>query len=130
MTIEQLTWADLLSQVWVYRDFEMTMMNFFTIWEADRLYYSLYHSTGGLNYRNINDPLIDELAEAARGEVDPQARIEIYKRIQKHIYDEALDVVLWYRNGSIAAQPSVGGLDTVVHPNGSNLTFHKVWLAS
>ena len=130
MTIEQLTWADWLSQVWVDRDFEMTMMNFFTIWEADRLYYSLYHSTGGFNYRNINDPLIDELAEAARGEVDPQARIEIYKRIQKHIYDEALDVVLWYRNGSIAAQPSVGGLDTVVHPNGSNLTFHKVWLAS
>ena len=64
MTIEQLTWADWLSQVWVDRDFEMTMMNFFTIWEPDRLYYSLYHSTGGFNYRNITDPLIDEMAES------------------------------------------------------------------
>lgn len=130
MTIEQLTWADWLSQVWVDRDFEMTMMNFFTIWEPDRLYYSLYHTTGGFNYRNISDPLIDELAEAARGEVDPDARTEIYQQIQQHIFDEALDVLLWYRNGSIAAQPSVGGLDTVVHPNGSNLNFHRVWLQS
>ncbi|MBF9050820.1 ABC transporter substrate-binding protein [Roseobacter sp. HKCCD9010] len=130
MTIEQLTWADWLSQVWVDRDFEMTMMNFFTIWEPDRLYYSLYHSTGGFNYRSISDPLIDELTEQARGEVDPAARLDLYRRIQQHLFDEALDVILWYRNGTIGAAPEVGGLDTVVHPNGSNLNFHKVWLAS
>lgn len=128
MTIEQLTWADWLSQVWVDRDFEMTMMNFFTIWESDRLYFSLFHSTGGFNYRGINDPLIDELTEQARGEVDPDARNALYRDIQQHMFDEVLDVVLWYRNGSIGALPSVGGLETLVHPNGSNLNFHKVWL--
>ena len=128
MTIEQLTWADWLSQVWVDRDFEMTMMNFFTIWESDRLYYSLFHSTGGFNYRGIDDSLIDDLTEQARGEVDPDARIALYREIQQHMFDEVLDIVLWYRNGSIGAQPSVGGLDTLVHPNGSNLDFHKVWL--
>ena len=128
MTIEQLTWADWLSQVWVDRDFEMTMMNFFTIWESDRLYYSLFHSTGGFNYRGINDSLVDDLTEQARGEVDPDARIALYREIQQHMFDEVLDIVLWYRNGSIGAQPSVGGLDTLVHPNGSNLDFHKVWL--
>jgi peptide/nickel transport system substrate-binding protein len=37
-------------------------------------------------------------------------------------------VVLWFRNGTIGAQPAVGGIETVVHPNGSNLNFHKVWL--
>ncbi len=128
MTIEQLTWADWLSQVWVDRDFEMTMMNFFTIWEPDRLYYSLYHSTGGFNYRNINDELIDELCEQARGEVDEDVRIGLYRRIQQHISDETLDVVLWYRNGSLGARPEIGGLETLVHPNGSNLIFHKLWL--
>jgi peptide/nickel transport system substrate-binding protein len=128
MTIEQLTWADWLSQVWVDRDFEMTMMNFFTIWEPDRLYYSLYHSTGGFNYRNIQDPLIDELTEQARGEVDAEARIALYRQIQQHMFDEVLDVVLWFRNGSLGARPEVGGLETLVHPNGSNLNFHKVWL--
>nr|WP_274379275.1 ABC transporter substrate-binding protein [Rhodophyticola sp. CCM32] len=128
MTIEQLTWADWLSQVWVDRDFEMTMMNFFTIWEPDRLYYSLYHTTGGFNYRQISDPMIDEMAEQARGETDPAERLAIYRDIQQRIYDNALDVILWYRNGSIGAAPGVGGLDTVVHPNGSNLNFHRVWL--
>ncbi|MFW5655891.1 MAG: hypothetical protein ACOCYW_09675, partial [Roseicyclus sp.] len=112
----------------VDRDFEMTMMNFFTIWEPDRLYYSLYHSTGGFNYRQIDDATIDEMAERARGETDPSERLEIYRQIQSRIFDEALDVILWYRNGSIAAVPEVGGLDTVVHPNGSNLNFHRVWL--
>jgi hypothetical protein len=39
-------------------------------------------------------------------------------------------VLLWFRNGTIGAQTKVMGLDTVVHPNGSNLNFHKVWLAA
>lgn len=128
MTIEQLTWADWLSQVWIDRDFEMTMMNFFTIWESDRLYYSLYHTTGGFNYRGISDPMIDEWAEAARGETDPEARTALYHQIQERIHDQVLDVILWYRNGSIGARQQVGGLEGLVHPNGSNLNFHGVWL--
>lgn len=128
--IVQLTWADWLSQCWVNKDFEITMMNFFTLWEPDFLYYSLWHSTGAFNYRNISDPEIDKLAEEARVTVDQAARAEIYKAIQQRVFDEAHDTVLWFRNGTIGAQPSVMGLDTVVHPNGSNLTFHKVWLAA
>ena len=48
--------------------------------------------------------------------------------MQQRIFDQTHDVILWFRNGSIGAQPKVGGLDTIVHPNGSNLNFHKVWL--
>lgn len=128
MTIEQLTWADWLSQVWVNKDFQISMMNFFTLWEPDFLYYSLWHSTGAFNYRHINDPVIDELVTRARVTVDPAARADIYKEVQQRIFDEVHDIILWFRNGSIAAQPTVAGLDTIVHPNGSNLNFHKVWL--
>ena len=128
LKIEQLTWADWLSQCWVDKDFEMTMMNFFTLWEPDFLYYSLWNSTGAFNYRAIKDPMIDELTEKARVTVDPTARAELYKQVQKRVFDEAHDIVLWFRNGTIGAQPKVAGLDTVVHPNGSNLNFHKVWL--
>ncbi len=128
MTIEQLTWADWLSQVWVNKDFQISMMNFFTLWEPDFLYYSLWHSTGAFNYRHISDPVIDELVTKARITVDPTERADIYKQVQQRIYDEVHDIVLWFRNGSIAAQTTVNGLDTIVHPNGSNLNFHKVWL--
>lgn len=128
MTIEQLTWADWLSQVWVNKDFQISMMNFFTLWEPDFLYYSLWHSTGAFNYRKINDPELDAMLEEARVTVDPAARNEVYKKVQQRIFDEVHDVVLWFRNGTIGALPAVGGLDTLVHPNGSNLNFHKVWL--
>ncbi|MGJ5620317.1 ABC transporter substrate-binding protein [Sulfitobacter sp. MF3-043] len=128
MSIEQLTWSDWLSQVWVDKDFQISMMNFFTLWEPDFLYYSLWNTTGAFNYRKISDPVIDELTEKARITVDPDARAEIYKAVQQRVFDETHDVYLWFRNGSIGALPSVGGLDTVVHPNGSNLNFHKVWL--
>jgi peptide/nickel transport system substrate-binding protein len=130
MTIEQLTWADWLSQCWVDRDFELSMMNFFTLWESDFLYYSLWNTEGAFNYRSISNPEIDRLTSEARGIVDPAARAEVYKQVQQIIHDEVLDIVLWFRNGTIAAQPNVMGLDTVVHPNGSNLNFHKVWLAA
>lgn len=128
LTIEQLTWADWLSQCWVDKDYQMTMMNFFTLWEPDFLYYSLFNSTGAFNYRGINDPEIDALTEQARITVDPAARADIYKAVQQRVFDEAHDIILWFRNGTIGAQPDVGGLDTIVHPNGSNLNFHKVWL--
>jgi D-galactose transport system substrate-binding protein len=129
-TIEQLTWADWLSQCWVNKDFQITMMNFFTLWEPDFLYYSLWHSTGAFNYRHINDPELDEMVSKARRVVDPTERADIYKQVQQRIFDEVHDVILWFRNGTIGAQPSVGGLDTIVHPNGSNLNFHKVWLSA
>ncbi|RBP84962.1 peptide/nickel transport system substrate-binding protein [Rhodobacter sp. 140A] len=130
MTIEQLTWADWLSQCWVDRDFQMTMMNFFTLWEPDFLFYSLWNSEGAFNYRSIKDPVIDELTTKARVTVDPAERAALYKQVQARIYDEVLDIILWFRNGTIAAQKTVGGLDTVVMPNGSNLNFHKVWLSA
>ena len=128
MKIEQLTWADWLSQVWVNKDFQISMMNFFTLWEPDFLYYSLFNSTGAFNYRKIKDATIDDLTQKARITADPAVRADIYKAVQQQVFDQTHDIFLWFRNGSIGAQPSVGGLDTIVHPNGSNLNFHKVWL--
>ncbi|GAW37172.1 glutathione-binding protein GsiB precursor [Roseovarius sp. A-2] len=60
-TIEQLTWSDWLSQVWVDKDFQISMMNFFTLWEPDFLYYSMWNTEGAFNYRKISHPKVDEL---------------------------------------------------------------------
>ena len=90
----------------------------------------LWNSTGAFNYRGIKDKVIDDLTEKARITVDPAARADIYKQVQKRIFDETHDIVLWFRNGTIGAQTKVNGLDTIVHPNGSNLNFHKVWLSA
>ena len=130
LTIEQLTWADWLTQCWVNKDFQMTMINFFTLWEPDFLYFSVWNSTGAFNFRAIKDPVIDDLTAKARITVDDAARADLYKQVQQQIWDQSHDILLWFRNGTIGAQPKVMGLDTVVHPNGSNLNFHKVWIAA
>jgi len=126
--IEQLTWSDWLSQVWTQKDYQITIMNFFTLWEPDNLYYGQWHTRGSFNYRNLSDPALDAWLEEARRTTDHAARIDLYKKVQHRIFDQAYDVILWFRNGSLAAQPKVRGLENLVHPNGSNLRFHKVWL--
>jgi ABC-type transport system substrate-binding protein len=130
VTVEQLTWSDWLSQVWINRDFSVAMVNFFTLWEPDFLFYSLWHSTGAFNFRNIRDGALDDLLQQAREETDAGVRNELYHQVQQRIFDQSHDVILWYRNGTLAARNSVGGLDTIVHPNASNLNFWRVWLAS
>ncbi|MDP9095383.1 MAG: ABC transporter substrate-binding protein, partial [Pseudomonadota bacterium] len=130
MKIEQLTWADWLSQCWTNRDFQITMMNFFGLWEPDFLYYSLWNTKGAFNYRNVADAEIDTLTQRAREIVDPAVRADLYKQVQQRVFDQSHDVILWFRNGTIGAQKTVGGLDTVVAPNGTGLDFHKVWLGA
>ena len=128
LTIEQLTWADWLSQVWVDKDFEMSMMNFNSIWEEDFLYYSLYNSSGGFNYRGINDAVIDDLTEKARVTVDDGARADVYREVQKRVFDKVHDIVVWHRNSSFGAQKNIGGLDTLVNGDGATYHFHRVWI--
>ncbi len=128
LTIEQLTWADWLSQVWVDKDFQMSMMNFNLIWEEDFLYYSLYNSTGGFNYRGINDTVIDELTEKARVTVDDGARADIYREVQQRVFDKVHDIVVWHRNSSFGTQKNIGGLDTLVNGDGATYHFHRVWI--
>ena len=129
MTIEQLTWADWLSQVWTNKDFEISMMNFFTLWEPDFLYYSLWHSTGAFNYRHISDPVIDELVTKARVTVDPVERGRTStSRCSSASSTRCTTSCCGSATALSAPQPTVAGLDTIVHPNGSNLNFHKVWL--
>ena len=75
-----------------------------------------------------SDFALDEMLEKARVTVDNDARMAIYKDVQRYINENTLDVILWFRNGTIGAQPNVMGLDTVVQPNGSEMNFHRVWL--
>ena len=110
LTIEQLTWADWLSQCWVNKDYQMTMMNFFTLWEPDFMYFSVWNSTGAFNYRAVKDKVIDDLTAQARITVDDAARADLYKKVQAQIWEQSHDIILWFRNGTIGAQPSVKGL--------------------
>lgn len=54
----------------------------------------------------------DAKLDAARSELDPEKRIEMYKEIDKHVtYDEVLWVPLYYPKWSFIYSPKVGGFE-------------------
>jgi len=61
-------------------------------YSVDQMVYPWYHSQGGLNHNNVNDPTIDELVTAQRAEQDAEARKEIWRDIEERILDQVWDV--------------------------------------
>ena len=57
--------------------------------DADNWFHGQIHSESGGNRTRINDPQIDEWAEAQQLELDPEARKEIWKKIWDRDLDQA-----------------------------------------
>ena len=110
-------------------NYEVTMINFFWLTNPS-VFNFLYHSQGGCNYRNIQDSKMDELVDLAGITLDEDKRNAIIMDLQQHIHDEAIDVVLWRRNGINAASKKLGGLDKLVEPDNMCFSFKNVWLES
>lgn len=90
--------------------------------DADYGLYSLYHSsakgaTGNRDfYSNIK---VDELLEAARKEIIPEKRKELYEKAEIIIMEDVPNVLLFSRNITIGTQKNIKGV--YVHP----VTLHN-----
>ncbi len=126
--IQQLQWSDWLSQVFVNRDFTLSMVNFFTFWEPAYLYTSLWTSDGSFNFRGYSSEEYDQaVADAAKAGSREEA-IPLYQEAQAVIHEDVPDIMLWFRDGTLAAKNHVQAVDTVLSPNNSELGFGQVWL--
>ena len=126
--LQQLQWSDWLTQVWTNQDFSLSMVNFFTFWEPAYMYTSMWGTDGSFNFRGYSSDNYDEtLAQAAEASGREEA-ISLYQEAQQVLYDEVPDVMLWFRDGTLAADSGVYGLDTVLSPNNSELNFGQVWM--
>ena len=45
---------------------------------------------------------------------DAAERATLYKQVEARIQEQAHDVVLWFRDGTVGARQNVGGLDKLV----------------
>ena len=126
--LQRLQWGDWLQEVFEDQDFRISMVNYFTFWEPDYLYHSVWGSDGSFNSRNYESDDFDQSIENARLAGDRQEAIEHYQEAQEVLHDEVPDVMLWFRDGTLAAQPNVGGLDTMLSADNSQLNFKEVWL--
>ena len=126
--IQQLQWSDWLSQVFANGDFTLSMVNFFTFWEPAYLYTSMWTSDGSFNFRGYASDEYDQaVADAAQASGREEA-IPLYQEAQSIIHEDVPDVMLWFRDGTLAAKDHVHGLDTVLSPNNSELGFGRVWV--
>ena len=87
----------------------------------------LFHSASPWNYTGYASPAVDALLEKARAESDMARRVEVYRRAEEMVMEDAPVVPVWHQTYERLFQPYVKGVEV----NGlgdSYIPFRKVWV--
>ena len=78
------------------RNFEDTMNATWgpPVYSVDQAVFPWYHSQGGLNHNNVDDPTMDDLVSKQRAEQNPEAQVELWKQIEERIFDQVWEVFM------------------------------------
>jgi peptide/nickel transport system substrate-binding protein/oligopeptide transport system substrate-binding protein len=106
---------------------------FYAAWYADfpdpdNFLYVLCHSkskTNRMGYRNMD---VDSLLEQARGELDYMKRVELYRKIEKIVMQDAPLICQHVNSFNYAFQPWVKGVK-MSHMGSIYLPFRKIWIS-
>jgi oligopeptide transport system substrate-binding protein len=69
----------------------------------------LFHSESALNHTRYSNPEADQLLEEARVETDGQRRMQLYRRAEEIIVEDAAWVPLWHSVDHVLTKPYVKG---------------------
>jgi peptide/nickel transport system substrate-binding protein/oligopeptide transport system substrate-binding protein len=95
--------------------------------DPDNFLAKLFHSGSPWNYMGYANQSVDGLLDRARGESDMARRVEVYRRAEEMILEDAPVIPLWHQTYERLFQPYVKGVEV----NGlgdSYIPFRKVWL--
>jgi peptide/nickel transport system substrate-binding protein/oligopeptide transport system substrate-binding protein len=87
----------------------------------------LFHSKSKYNYTAYHNPEVDRLLDKARGERDYLKRMEMYRKIEKIILDDAPIVPMVNHLFQMVYQPYVRGVE-VSALGGPYIPMKKIWL--
>jgi peptide/nickel transport system substrate-binding protein/oligopeptide transport system substrate-binding protein len=87
----------------------------------------LFHSASPRNYSGYANPAVDALLERARAEPDMARRVELYRRAEEAILEDAPLIPIWHHTYERLFQPYVKGVE-VSGLGDSYIPFRKVWL--
>jgi oligopeptide transport system substrate-binding protein len=87
----------------------------------------LFHSTSPFNYMGYANPAVDALFEKARDEADMARRVEVYRRAEEIIVEDAPVIPVSHQTYERLFQPYVKGVE-VSGLGDSYIPFRKVWL--
>ena len=87
----------------------------------------LFHSGSPWNYMGYANPAVDALLERARAEPDMARRVEVYRRAEEMIVEDAPVIPMSHQTYERLFQPYVKGVE-VSGLGDSYIPFRKVWL--
>lgn len=97
-------------------DFQIALLGWLNLVDPDRAMYNQFHSAGGSNYGNYDNPEVDELLELGRSTIDQDERADIYAEAAKTVIDEVSYNVVLYQGHIVMHRNELEGF--TVHPGG------------
>jgi len=95
--------------------------------DPDNFLWTLFHSKSRYNYTNYHNPEVDRLLDRARAERDYLKRMEMYRKIEEIILDDAPIVPMVNHLFQMVYQPYVRGVE-VSALGGPYIPMKKIWL--
>ena len=95
--------------------------------DPDNFLYLLFHSRSPRNYTGYANPVVDTLLLTARNEQDAQRRVELYRKAEQLVLDDAPVLPMWHYTYERLFQASVKSVEV----NGLGdpyIPLRKIWL--
>jgi peptide/nickel transport system substrate-binding protein/oligopeptide transport system substrate-binding protein len=95
--------------------------------DPDNFLFLLFHSRSPRNYTGYANPQVDQLLLTARHERDPQRRVELYRKAEQVVLDDAPVLPFWYYTYERLFQSSVKSVEV----NGLGdpyIPLRKIWM--
>jgi peptide/nickel transport system substrate-binding protein/oligopeptide transport system substrate-binding protein len=96
--------------------------------DPDNFLFKLFHSQSSRNFMGYANPRVDALLVRARNEADVPRRVELYRRAEQAVLEDAPILPIWHYSYERLFQPYVRNVE-VSGLGDSYIPFRKVWLA-
>ncbi|MFY9589120.1 MAG: ABC transporter substrate-binding protein [Actinomycetota bacterium] len=96
--------------------------------DPDNFLFKLFHSQSSRNFTGYASPRVDALLVRARNEPDVPRRVELYRRAEQAVLEDAPILPIWHYSYERIFQPYVRNVE-VSGLGDSYIPFRKVWLA-
>lgn len=96
--------------------------------DPDNFLFKLFHSQSSRNFTGYVNPRVDAALVRARNEPDVTRRVELYRRVEQAVLDDAPILPVWHYSYERIFQPYVRDVE-VSGLGDAYIPFRKVWLA-
>ncbi|HEU4370256.1 MAG TPA: ABC transporter substrate-binding protein [Methylomirabilota bacterium] len=95
--------------------------------DPDNFLFKLFHSKSPRNYTGYSNPQLDTLLQRAREESDGQRRVDLYRRAEQMIVDDAVVIPFFHYTYERVFQPYVRSIE-VSGLGDPYIPLRKIWL--